>query len=341
MKALKYVFLLLLIAIIGIGIYVAVQPNSYKFNRSHTIKAPVTAVFNKVNDYKNWPQFSPWLEQEPNATLTYENKTSGIGAGYAWNGKIVGEGTMKTTALETNTSITQHLQFISPFESEATVTWNFENTPQGTKVTWGMNGENNFMAKLFTTFMGSTEDMVGPDYERGLAKLDSVVVAELPKHNITINGIAEHPGGNYIYTKIKCEIPEYDTKMKDAFPLVENYIKTHKIEMNGTPFIYFHKWNLETNAVTFSCCFPVKTPIKSKNKQILNGKLKPFKALKTTLKGDYKYLKNTWETALKHIETDKNITLIEKGPMLETYITNPLNTPNPDNWVTELFIAVK
>ena len=31
----------------------------------------------------------------------------------------------------------------------------------------------------------------------------------------------------------------------------------------------------------------------------------------------------------------------ENGPMLEAYLTDPMSKPNPADWITEIYIAVK
>jgi len=340
MKALKYIFFLLLIAIIGLAIYIAVQPNGYDFSRSRTINAPASVLFDKVNDYKNWPSFSPWIEQEPSASLTYGNKTSGIDGNYSWNGNILGEGSMKTLAVEENESIKQHIQFVKPFESESDINWYFEDTKDGTKVTWNMKGTKDFMTKMYTTFAGSIEDMTGPDFERGLFKLDSVVSADMKKYSITINGVTEHGGGFYIYNTVSCKIPDMPMHVQQMMPKLGDYAMENNIKMAGAPFNFFHKWDKDNNTVMFSCCVPTTNKIISTNPEILTGQLKSFKALKTTLKGDYENLKEAWETTMTYI-AENGLQTDENGPMLEAYINNPMEQPNPADWMTEIYIALK
>ena len=53
MKALKYILFLLLILIIGVAIYIAVQPNTFEVSRTRTINAPAPVLYNNVIDYKN------------------------------------------------------------------------------------------------------------------------------------------------------------------------------------------------------------------------------------------------------------------------------------------------
>jgi effector-binding domain-containing protein/ribosome-associated toxin RatA of RatAB toxin-antitoxin module len=340
MKTFKYIFFLLLIVIIGTSIYIAVQPNEFAFSRSRTIKAPVSVLFNKVNDYKSWPNFSPWIEREPNATLTYEDKTSGVDAGYSWSGDILGEGQMKTTAIEKDKFIAQHISFIKPFESESEINWTFETTDEGTVVTWRMNGEQDFMTKMYTTFTGSIEENTSPDFDRGLFKLDSIVSADMKKYSIKVDGITNHSGGYYLYNTTSCKIDALPNKMNDMLPKVIKYAMENKISIAGAPFVYYHEWDEENNTVMFSSCVPTTEKVITTTSEILTGQLKPFRALKATLKGNYSNLKEAWDTAMAYIP-DNNMEVEEKGTMLETYLTDPMSTPNPADWVTEIYIALK
>lgn len=340
MKALKYILFLLLIGFIGLAIFVAVQPNEFNFSRSKVIKAPTSLIFNKVNNYKNWSSFSPWIELDPEATLTYGEKTSGIDGNYAWNGKIIGKGNMKTIDLEPNKTINQQIRFIKPFESESDINWIFETTEEGTKVTWNMTGKQDFSTKMYTTFFGSIEKNTAPSFERGLFKLDSVIKAGMKKYNIKINGISQHSGGYYLYNTTSCKITELEAKTTQMLSKVLQYATKNNINIAGAPYINYHKWDKDNNAAMFSCCIPTTEKIDSSESDILTGQLPPFKAVKTTLKGDYDNLKEAWDKTMKYIQKN-NLELTENGPMLETYLTNPNKTENPAEYITEIFIAVK
>ncbi|WP_067145967.1 SRPBCC family protein [Pseudotamlana agarivorans] len=340
MKALKYILLLLLIIFIGTAMYIAVQPNEFSFSRSRTIKAPASLLYNKVNDYKHWPEFSPWIEHEPDATLTYEDKTAGVDAGYSWSGEVLGEGKMKTLSVDKNKAISQKITFVKPFKSQSDINWTFENTAEGTNVTWAMKGEQDFMTKMYTTFAGSIEENTSPDFERGLFKLDSIVTADMQKYSVTVNGITEHGGGFYIYNTTSCKISEISRKMQDMMPKVSAFAKQHHIKMAGAPFVHYLKWDVANNAAIFSCCIPTTERVITTEDNILTGQMEPFEAVKTTLKGNYNNLKEAWDTAMKYIPNN-GLEFAESGPMLETYITDPSSTENPAEWITEIYIAVK
>ena len=110
MKAFKYISFLLLIAIIGTAIYVAVQPNSFEVTRTRTIKAPVSIIYNNVIDLKNWEAWSSWVESDSNIKITLAEQTKGVNGGYSLEDKD-GVGTMTTIEAEENTSIKQDMQF--------------------------------------------------------------------------------------------------------------------------------------------------------------------------------------------------------------------------------------
>ena len=340
MKTLKYIFFLLLILFMGFAIYIAIQPNDFSFKRSKVIKAPTSVVYDLVNDYQEWPRFSPWLEQDIDAVLTYKDKTFGIDAGYSWDGKILGIGNMQTIDVLDNKIIKQHIEFVKPIESKSNINWSFEQVEGGTKVTWNMDGNQDFITKLYVAFAGSIEKNTGPDFERGLFKLDSIVQSDMRKYSITIEGVTQHSGGFYLYNTTSCKIKDLEQKKQDMMPKVGGYAISNNVTMAGKPFVIFHKWDLENDTVMFSCCIPTTSRIETSGSNILTGQLQPFKAVKTVLKGDYVNSEEAWNTTMAYIK-ENNLVEPINGPVLEIYVTDLKSTPNPAHWITEIYLAVE
>ena len=339
MKFLKYVLFFLLIIIIGLAIYIAVQPNSFEVSRERTVEAPAAVLYDNVIDFKNWESWSPWVEKEPDLKLMFPEQTAGVGGSYSWEGKD-GLGSMKTTDAAPYESIDQELQF-EDFKPSS-IKWTFEPTSDNkTKVTWKMNSEEvPFMFKGFAALSGGFDKMIGPDFERGLSKLDSITLVEMKKYSINVDGITDHSGGYYLYSTTSCKMDEFKSKMSEMMPKLEEFVKTNNIEMAGAPFVIYHKWDVENNAVMFSSCVPTTTRVITTESDVLTGKLDPFKALKTTLTGDYSNLKEAWDTAMKYV-SDNNLELNETGPMIEAYLTDPISEPNPAKWKTVIYLAIK
>ncbi len=343
MKAIKYILLLLLLIIVAGAIYIATLESSYDVNRTRTIKAPVQVVFNNVNDYKTWPSWSPWLGKDPTTELTYGENTSGKGATHSWksNHEDVGEGNMETIEVIENESIDQKITFIKPWESQSDIYWSFKSVDDGTEVTWGMKGELDFTSRAFMAFAGGMEKQVGPDYENGLFKLDSVLQVNMKKYSVTVNGSTTHGGGYYLYNTTSCKIDELVTKIQEMMPKVGVYAQKNKIQMAGAPFVLRHKFDSENNAVMFSCAVPVSERIITESGSgIQTGRLRPFNAIKTTLKGNYTNMNETWETAYKYL-ADNNLEQVAGSAAMEVYLTDPMSTPNPADWITEIYIPIK
>ena len=89
----------------------------------------------------------------------------------------------------------------------------------------------------------------------------------------------------------------------------------------------------------FSCCVPTTNQVITIESDILTGQLQPFKALKTTLTGNYSHLQEARERSIEYVSIN-GLTLAEQGPMLEVYVTEAKKTPNPAHWITEIYLAL-
>jgi len=339
MKTIKYILLLMLILIIGFSIYIAVQPNSFDVTRTKTINAPQSVVYNNIIDFKNWEAWSSWKEENPETIITLAAQTEGIGGAYAWEDND-DQGSMTTTGAVPMTSITQDMEFGDNQKSE--ITWNLKPNEDGaTEVTWNIVGKKlPFGFKIFSTLMGGIEEQIGPHFERGLTLLDSVLQAEMKVYSINVKGATQHSGGYYLYNTTSCKFGEFEQNRKTMLPKVGAYATTHNVTMAGPPFILYHKWDKENDAIIFSCCVPTNSKIIAAESGILTGKLESFRTLKTVLKGDYKNLKEAWEATMKY-SADNNFEIIEGGSMLETYVTDRMSKPNPADWITEIYVEIK
>src|SRR5262249_40267255 len=91
----------------------------------------------------------------------------------------VGEGRMTITDSQPAKSLVIRLEFLKPFAATNTAQFDLAPEGSGTKVTWSMSGNNNFVAKTFSVFM-DVDKLVGADFERGLANLDAATAKAAP-----------------------------------------------------------------------------------------------------------------------------------------------------------------
>lgn len=168
---LKTIALIIVAVIAGLLLLAAMKPDTFRFERKATIKAPPEKVFAYLNDFKQWGAWSPWEKKDPAMKRNFGATTSGKGATYAWEGnKDVGVGSMEVMESTPPAKLAIKLNFVKPFEASNMVNFTLTPAAGSTDVAWSMEGKNNFMSKIMQVFM-SMDKMVGPDFEAGLANL--------------------------------------------------------------------------------------------------------------------------------------------------------------------------
>ena len=174
----KKILVGLVLAILVFVIIVAMRPDEFRVERSATIAAPPSVVFSKVNDLREFQKWSPWAKMDPAAKITYAGPATGVGSSFSWVGPKTGEGTMALSESKPDEFLKFLLQFRKPFESSSTADFTFKpDGADGTVVTWGMSGTNNFVFKAMGLFM-SQDKMLGENFERGLADLKALSEAK-------------------------------------------------------------------------------------------------------------------------------------------------------------------
>ena len=169
------ILIALVIIVAGLAVVIALQPATFRVTRTATIAAAPADVFALVNDFHNWDAWSPWAKLDPAMKTSYAGSPSGQGAVYSWVGNSdVGEGSMTITDSQPASRVNIKLEFIKPFASVADNLFEFAPAAAGTTVTWTMSGDNDFLSKAFSLFMGGMDGMIGPDFEKGLAQMKAV-----------------------------------------------------------------------------------------------------------------------------------------------------------------------
>lgn len=140
------------------------------------IKAPISKVFNTVNDYSTWKNWTPWMEQDTTLVITLDKKFKGLGAGYTWKSEKDAGGKMRTISLTDNKEIIQKLLFTNHGSSD--VYWHFKTVSNGTAVTWGIKGDLSLLDKAAFTVAGGTELMFLPMIVKGLDNLDEFITKQ-------------------------------------------------------------------------------------------------------------------------------------------------------------------
>ncbi|GAA1765828.1 SRPBCC family protein [Nostocoides vanveenii] len=153
------------------------MPKPYAVTRTTEIAAPCAAILALLTDFHQWRTWSPWEDLDPAMQRSYSGSASGVGAAYAWEGnKKAGKGTMAITGV-TDDRVDVALHFDKPFPADNRIVFTLAPTgPERTRVTWSMYGEMGLMMRIFA-LVKSMDSLVGPDFEKGLARLKSAAEA--------------------------------------------------------------------------------------------------------------------------------------------------------------------
>lgn len=178
---LKKTLVVLAVLLVGFVVVVAMQPSSYRYERSATMAAPPSAVFEQVNDFHKWDAWSPWKALDPAAKTEHSGAPSGKGAVFSWDGNDeMGAGKMTILESRAPEHVQIDLEFFRPFAGKALTAFDLRADGANTHVTWSMAGENDFVCKAFSLFC-DMDEMIGKDYDKGLAAIRAIVEKSPPQ----------------------------------------------------------------------------------------------------------------------------------------------------------------
>ena len=169
-----------IIAVVVVVLAVAFAlPRHAVVTRSVEIAAPPSAVFPLVGDLRRFNEWSPWADLDPDTVYTFTGPTDGVGQTLHWDSadEQVGQGSLTIAGIEPDSRVDLVLGFADAGTALASVA--LEPAGAGTRVTWGFDSDLGFnpVARYFGMM---ADGVVGPDYEKGLARLKSVAEAPPP-----------------------------------------------------------------------------------------------------------------------------------------------------------------
>ena len=163
--------------IVAVAAAVIFTPTQCKVEREVTINKPREEVFNYVKQIKAQNEWGPWFKKEPSMRQAFRGTDGEVGFVSHWKAENpeVGEGEQEIKRIVPNERVDTELRFIHPFESKADAYLITEAVGEGqTIVRWGFDTEMPRPMNVMLLFV-SMDEMVGPDFESGLASLKTIL----------------------------------------------------------------------------------------------------------------------------------------------------------------------
>jgi uncharacterized protein YndB with AHSA1/START domain len=169
--------IIIVLAVAAVLVYAATRADTFRIQRTTSIKAPPQKIFPLIDDLHAHTTWSPF-EKDPAMKRTHSGAPRGEGAVYEWDGnRQVGAGRIAITESRPPSKVVMALDMLRPFAAHNTVEFLLEPQGNATSVTWAMHGRQPYMAKVMCMFM-DPDKMVGSQFEEGLAKLKTLAEKE-------------------------------------------------------------------------------------------------------------------------------------------------------------------
>lgn len=338
MRALKILLVLVIVIVAVVALLGSVGDDTYRYERSAVIAAPPEALWNHVSSLGAVDKWSPWNEMDPNMKKSIEGTDGTVGATQRWEGnEKVGKGEQRIEEIVPNTMVRTRLKFIEPWASESDATVLLAPEGEGTKVTWVMAGENDFMGKLMGKFM-DMDAMIGKDFEKGLGMLKSQAEAEYaaqPKFEIET---VERPAVLYVGKRVVVAWADMKEAFGSGFGSGMAAIGKAKVEASGPPSGVYFEWNEAEKTADMIAAIPVPMTAKAKLKGSDLYEAPATKALLIEYRGGYGSMGAAHGAMDAYIKANG---LTHHTNVVEEYITGQSQEPDSTKWLTNIYYFIK
>jgi effector-binding domain-containing protein len=331
MKALKIIGVVLLVLIALVLVVALFLPKSVSMKESIVINKPASLIYQQVNDYHNWPAWSPWNATDPAMVMNFEGPAKGVGSKNVWTSKVHGDGSLTTTETTPYKSVKAKLDFGQ--KGDAVNFFEFNETGQGTEVVWGVDiNDMGYPLGRYIALM--MPGMMNPFFSQGLEKLKAVAEAMPDPPSLQV---VEMPVRNVIAVRDSCSWNDIGMKMGEMFGELMTYTQKNKVAQTGYPLSAYYVWDEVNQFTVFENWLPVAGEVPSKGR-VQFKQVPASKAIMGTHFGAYD------ETMYLYVAMDEYMSdfgLKQAGGPIEEYVTDPMMEPDTAKWQTNVYFPIQ
>ncbi len=344
MAMLRKIMMVLAVIILLLFIGSFFLPKEATVERSTVINANTDKVFNYLNSMKNFNDWSPWFEMDPDGKYEFSGADVGVTSKFTWDGENTGKGSQEI--IESNPNSEIKLKLIFDGQPPSAVSYKLEPVEDGTKMTWSFNTALNgpldkYMGLMLDSFLG---DM----YEKGLSNLKNKVEA-LPepavvhKEKPTTAGhpqIVDVDSQHLIYMANKADFDGdlISNALAESYGAMIAFMAEKEINFAGAPLAITTGGSPEEGFWAFEAALPVDIPVEVKTDNAIQFKLSySGRAVKVVHTGAYMDMANSYEKAQSYIVNNQ---LEINGNPWEQYVSDPSVTPESE-LITHVYFPIK
>src|SRR5215467_10163754 len=171
MRFIRALLIIIAVIIVIVLILSLISPTAIHVERSASIVAPKSLVYENVSRFENIKKWMPWADYDSTMKVTISGTDGTVGATYSWVGNDkVGQGSQTIQQLVPDDRVDMDVHFIKPYDSHAQAYYQLSDSSGATKVIWAINSNMPRPWNAMGLFM-NMDKMIGADFERGLVKL--------------------------------------------------------------------------------------------------------------------------------------------------------------------------
>ena len=340
MRKVGIVFLFLIAAFVVTGYLL---PKQVHIERSIVVERPASMMFELLNSYRYFNEWSPWAKRDPKAQFIISGPDSGVGARMSWVGEphLVGSGWQEIVASKPYELINIKLDF----DAQGLANTGFALAAEGdaTRVTWffdsdlteGVNFLDSFLARYFGLLF---DRWVGGDYEQGLANLkqfaESQPVSDFSQ--LEIERVHVDPQNIlFITTASSQESVDIALAMAESYARISEFMHQAGISMRGQPMAITRAW--EEGGYQFDAAIPVEFIPSGLTGDIQSGQSPSGPAVRAEHHGGYDQMMPTYSKLAAYMSAHG----LRQGQVSwEHYISDPASTEQADR-VTLVYIMLE
>lgn len=337
LKGLLMAFVVLAIAAVGVGLAL---PDQAKVERRISIDARPATVYTVLNGFHQFNRWSPWADIDPQTVYTYDGPPLGVGARSAWSSQDPQAGSGDQEILEATpyAMVKVRLRFAG-MDMDNLLIYTLTAEGAGTQLTWSYLSD--FNGNLLNRYFGLLLDrMIGPDFDKGLARLKSFAES-LPKEDFTAiqPELIRVEAKPIAYESAEAPFDAAAPVLAAAYARIGEFLAASGRSMAGAPMTVTRDFDAPTRYWKFDAVIPIDQPCTSpaEGDAIRCGNGYSGWALRARHLGPYAGMDQTY---LKLAAFKTVAGLADNGSHWEEYVSDPAAVP-AESLLTMLYAPVK
>lgn len=339
LKRLLYFVVILVALLLIISFFLPSKAHVERTVQMNGVKP--ASVFAQLNDLKSYDKWMPWNKKDSGMKKNWGDKTSGTGASYSWESKVVGNGSLTITESVPDKLVRTDLNFMENGTGKGG--WELTEKDGGTNVKWFMDSEagGGFLNKAISRYVFLFMDkMVGPDFEEGLASLQKAAestpaLPNMPDPKMEI-AEANSPGRNLLYIKTSAEkFSDISEHLEVAYSEIGTFIKSLGLKTTGAPMAFYSGSNYP---MKIEAAVPVDKLPPATQGSINARELLESKAVVVHFWGPYQLLPKAYDKIKEWMKANNKEA---NGAPYEVYIGDAGTEKDPYKVQTDIYQPIK